>query len=503
MIGTSVMMPTLATPEGMPEEDSELLNQCLESWSRHRTKNVLRNAYYAGDQLLSNLNIAVPDVLAHQIGPVVNWPKKVVHSLSHRVVFEGFTYDGEEDRDPYGLHAVMDSTEFLLEVKQGVISSMIHGVSFMSITDGDMSAGDPDMVVPMVHSGDMSGAVWSRRRRRLDAFVAVAALDNFGAPSELRFFTTETIYKLEKPERDKAWVISSAAPHGISRIPVEPLRYQPELAAPLGQSRVSKAVRDITDRAVRTVLRSEITSEIYSGPNIAIVGADEETFKDSNGQPIPAWKFSLSKMLEIPLNELDEKPDLKQLQQATMQPHHEMLRMQAEQLSSETNVPISSLGIVQENPSSAQAIYAAKEDLVIEAADAIVVYKRALENAAHLILEMRDGSSPESDRIQGKFKNPATPSIVSTSDAMVKQIGAIPWLAETDVALEELGYTPQQIQRLLTQKKRLEGEGRLQSLLERAGQRQQGSGDPDTSNDPRARLEMNAARIESNDGLDS
>lgn len=40
------------------------------------------------------------------------------------------------------------------------------------------------------------------------------------------------------------------------------------------------------------------------------------------------------------------------------------------------------------------------------------------------------------------------PSVVSQSDAMVKMISVLPWLAESDVALEELGFSDDQIQRL-------------------------------------------------------
>ena len=50
--------------------------------------------------------------------------------------------------------------------------------------------------------------------------------------------------------------------------------------------------------------------------------------------------------------------------------------------------------------------------------------------------------------IEARFRNPAMPSVVSQSDAMVKQISALPWLAESDVALEELGYSEDQIIRL-------------------------------------------------------
>ena len=62
------------------------------------------------------------------------------------------------------------------------------------------------------------------------------------------------------------------------------------------------------------------------------------------------------------------------------------------------------------------------------------------------------------------------PSIVSQSDAMVKQISAIPELAETDVALEEMGYTAEQIMRIRSQIRRAKAS---ESMLTRLAQPQQ------------------------------
>lgn len=60
-------------------------------------------------------------------------------------------------------------------------------------------------------------------------------------------------------------------------------------------------------------------------------------------------------------------PQYGQLSQGSMQPHSDYIRSLAARFSGETNVPLSSLGVVSDNPSSAEAIYAAKEDMVIDA----------------------------------------------------------------------------------------------------------------------------------------
>ncbi|WP_457835981.1 hypothetical protein, partial [Staphylococcus aureus] len=81
------------------------------------------------------------------------------------------------------------------------------------------------------------------------------------------------------------------------------------------------------------------------------------------------WDVLIGKMLTLstPENPDDPDPILNQFPQVSMQPHAELLRFWGTLFSGETGIPVGSLGIIQDNPSSAEAIYAAKEDLVLEA----------------------------------------------------------------------------------------------------------------------------------------
>src|SRR5690606_5719339 len=87
--------------------------------------------------------------------------------------------------------------------------------------------------------------------------------------------------------------------HNLGRVPVEALVYRPDLDRPFGQSRVSRAVMSITDEAVRTVLRTEVSAEFYTSPQRYVLGADEEAFVDEEGNPAPRWQAILGRMLAI------------------------------------------------------------------------------------------------------------------------------------------------------------------------------------------------------------
>jgi len=57
---------------------------------------------------------------------------------------------------------------------------------------------------------------------------------------------------------------------------------------------------------------------------------------------------------------------------------------------------------------------------------------------------------------------------VSASDALVKQATVLPWLAESDVALEALGYDQATITRLRADKRRAQGRATIAGLTQAA-----------------------------------
>ena len=162
-------------------------------------------------------------------------------------------------------------------------------------------------------------------------------------------------------------------------------------------------------------------------------------------------------------------PQFGQLTQGSMQPHIDYMRSLAARFSGETNVPLSELGVVSDNPSSAEAIYAAKEALVVKAQNLNADNGEALAHVALMALAIKEGTTYAEQaarrlRICPKFRNPAMPSVVTQADAMLKDVQAVPWLAESDVLLEELGFSDDQIQRLRSDRDR----ARTRALLEAA-----------------------------------
>ena len=128
-----------------------------------------------------------------------------------------------------------------------------------------------------------------------------------------------------------------------------------------------------------------------------------------------------------------------------MQPHTDYMRSLAARFSGETNVPISTLGIIHDQPASAEAIYAANEPLIIECEDFNDGARESLRTlacmamAAKLDVPLRDLDAVYTD-FTPDFRNPAMPSIVSQTDAMVKIASVVPGFAGTDVFFEQIGF---------------------------------------------------------------
>src|SRR5690606_25092901 len=113
--------------------------------------------------------------------------------------------------------------------------------------------------------------------------------------------------------------------NGIGRILAVPVANDPQLTRPFGRSRLTNSVMALCDMAVRGYVRMEGNAEFYSSPQLALLGVDAEAF----GGGIPdsqKFKLAMDRVIALTKDADGDKPDLKQLQQATMTPHSDMLR---------------------------------------------------------------------------------------------------------------------------------------------------------------------------------
>jgi hypothetical protein len=340
-----------------------------------------------------------------------------------------------------------------------------HGVSFLITTRGDESAGEPEA---LVHAKDALNATgtWNPRTRRLDNLLSITGRDDRGQPTSFALYLENRTVTgwLE----DAEWQIDEQDhPWGV---PAEMLVYKPRVGRPFGTSRISRAVMSLHDQALRTVIRMEGHADVFSYPEMWLLGADEGIFMNADGTQKASWQVMLGRIKAIPDDHDSETPraDVKQFRASSPQPHIEQLKQQAQLFSGETSIPLTSLGVSDmTNPTSSDSYIASREDLIAEAEGATDDWGPPLRRTLTRALAIANGLDevpPQWATIDAKWRSPVYLSRAAAADAGAKQLAAIPWLADTEVGLELLGLDEQQIKRALGDRRRAAGRALIEAI---------------------------------------
>lgn len=433
--------------DGLPDDEAGRLHDLVETWEAKRARNVVRADYYRMRNRLKDLGISIPPPLRN-VETVVGWPAKAVDALAARSRFDGFTWEGEGSP----LEEVLAANRFASVYCQAVASELVHSCAFLTVSRGGKR--EPAAIVS-AYSALNAAALWNDRLKRIDCGMAVVDVERRPherpRPRWVNLYTSTDVWEIV---RDGERWAAGRHPHAMGRPMMEPLVYRPSLDRPFGKSRISRAVMSITDSAVRCALRTEVASEFFTAPQKYLLGADDDIFDGKE-----RWEAYIGAIMAVSRDENGDVPQFGQLAQPSMQPHTDYMRSLAARFSGETGIPVSELGVVHDNPASAEAIYAAKESLVIEAENLNMTNGCALREVGLMALAASrnvplSSLADEERALVPRFRNPAMPSIVSQADAMVKMVSALPWMADSDVTLEELGFSDDQRQRLSSDRRR-------------------------------------------------
>lgn len=459
----------VARAEGLREQDVLVVRELVEEWRRHHPRNILRDEYYLSHRSTKDLGVSVSKQIAKKLNPHVDWAAKCVDWWADRVQFEGITMDSDDATE--AMEEALDANDMKNTVHKAVSSALRHSCSFLTVTRGDIDAGEPSTVVS-AYPATAASALWDDAKKRIRAglvLVASARRTPRGQKVPVLFYVfTDTDCIVLSRNSVFGGFVASYIPHNMGRVPMEPIAYHATLGRPFGRSRITQTVMDLVDDAQREMMNMTAAASFSAWPQKYLLGADTTTAEKIGNQPFNAFIGSL---FVATTGKSGQIPQFGQLAQLSMQPHIDYMRSLASQFSGTTGVPLSSLGVVSDNPSSAEAIYAGKEDAVVDIQSFIEACKHALKTIAVMIVASETGETygktlQAIGTVSVNFRNPAMPSVVSQSDAMVKQISAIPWLANSDVVLRELGYTDEQIRQLRSDRRRAQALEGAQKLLE-------------------------------------
>lgn len=458
-MSTDVFMPNLMHVSGVDEDVQGAIHDLLTVWSRRRFRNFRRSLYYDTEQAFRDLGIALPPQLKNAEF-YLGWATQAVRKPALRSQFDGIRLPGSDD--PLELADTLALNRFPLEFGQAIVSAYTHGMSLVTVFKDEAG-----QVQIQAHSADACAAIWDYRTRSLLSALTISGFDSQGHPNMVTVYLRDRIVIATKDDSG-AWA-ADVALNRVGRVLAVPVVNDPQLRRPLGRSRITRAVMALTDMAVRTYVRMEGNAELYSAPQLALMGVSEAAFEALSESDAKKFKLVMDRVLGLTKDEDGDVPVLTQLQQASMVPHSDMLRTVATAFSGETGIPPSSLGIVHDQPASAEAIRAAEHDLLIDATyHNTFVHSHSVKSIMTLAVMVRDGlTEPPADalKLSVRFADPEFRSLSAQADAVQKLAADMSNIANWGVLLDKV-FPSDEVARIHADKRRQEGA----SLIDRLNQ---------------------------------
>lgn len=438
---------------GLSQHEQDAVQRLLDRLSRHASANSLKTAYYEGSNRLRDMGISIPPEM-RDVETVIGWPGTAVDVLEERLDLLGWSSSTDDD---YGLSEVFERNQLAAEASMGHLDSLIYGVAFAAVGAGDVKAGEPDVLVSIESPVSMT-VEWSRRSRRVTAALAINESDEVvGEASSVTLYLPDETIRAERSSGSD-WRVTYRDAHGLGQVLVSRLANRPWGADRSGRSEISRAVRALTDNAVRTLLGSEVAREFYSAPQRWVMGADADAFVDASGQQIPAWQTYLGRVLALERDSQGDLPTVGQFPAGSPAPYWESIRGLSQLFSAEAGIPVSYLGLISDNPASADAIKAGEVRLIKRSERRHVQLGAGwMSTAAHALM-VREGTSTLpaefAQRITCRWRDPSTPTEASSADAAVKLVASGVLPADSSVTWDRVGLTKAQQRRLASDQAR-------------------------------------------------
>lgn len=327
----------------------------------------LRYAYYEMKKKAKDLNISTPDQL-QWLTETLGWCARAVDALADRIVFREFRDDN------LGMNEIFQMNNMDILPDSAFLSALISSCCFiyifqdeqeyprMQVIDGSRATGMIDPVTGLLTEGY---AVL-----KAEQITDKPIIEAYFTPDYTKIYEQgKEVQQIDNPSKQPLLV---------------PVIFRPDARRPFGHSRISRSCMALMDGALRTIKRSEITAEFYAYPQKYVTGLSPEAEK------MDKWKSTISTMMMFETDDTEHHPIVGQFAQASAQPHIDQLKMFASAFGGETGLTLDDMGFPQDNPSSAEAIKAAHENLRLTARKAQRTFGVGLLNAGYVAACLRD-----------------------------------------------------------------------------------------------------------------
>ena len=442
---------------GLPVREQQMLLKLVDTFLLYQAKNAEKDKYYEGKISLGdvNLGIALPDGLRGlEIG--CSWGAKTVDVLASRSMFDGFV--GSNGDEVNELDKIVENNRLVAQYMLACRDELKFGCTFATLSS------DPEIGCKIrFHSPQTAAAVWDGEKGRIAYGMAIidtapTNVVNVWEPALVNLYTDEAVWVLIREAN--GWRAEEHR-HRMGRPLMEALVWNATSNKPFGRSRIKEPIRRLIQGYVRTIANATIGLEFSTAPQKYLLGITDDQYDVVINQKFKQYVGNILAATTNP--ETGEKPTFGQLQQGSIAPHVEMIRVLATQFSAASGLSVTDTGVVNDaNPTSADAVLAQSQTLVSLAEQLNTGNGDSLRMIALMALAIAnqttiDSLSDEQKDIIAHFKNPALPSIAASADAALKIASARPNFAQTDVFAEMLGFDKADIRRIKAQEVRARG----------------------------------------------
>ena len=342
----------------------EYLRKKLEA---KRSRVLERYGFYEMKNFVYDFGISTPPDL-RRWNSCVGWCAKSVDSLADRLVFREFANDNFNVNEIYRMNypaVLFDSA---------ILSALIGSCSFLYITEdgGNMPR------IQVIDGANATGIIDPITMFLREGY-AVLERDDKGLATVEAYLNPDATYIYRKGIKEVETIANKS---GYTLL--VPVIYRPDAVRPFGRSRISRSNMNLVGSALRTIKRSEVAAEFYSFPQKYVTGL-------SDGAEIDKWRATMSSLITFTKDEEGDKPVVGQFQQQSMTPHVEQLKMFASLFAGENGLTLDDMGFPMDNPSSAEAIKSAHENLRLTARKAQRTFEIGFRNAGFVAACLRDG----------------------------------------------------------------------------------------------------------------
>lgn len=450
--------------------EKALIEGMLRTIGQRRARNQLRHNFIEAEARLKLNGYDIPAGF-EKFKTVLNWPDKAVAVFASRQIPTGFT-SRVQSTVLDDIEALYEDAEYSARERLVIESADQFGVSFVFTTLGDQDSGEPPVVFTTK-----------------TAFTATCVLDNrTGAVrhalevvrhGQVNLYLSGRILECERASGSSEWRVVNEVRTGTRRVMCAPHVHGATLMKPLGRSRVTQPVMDLTLAGMRTLIRQEVAGQFYMAPRPLVRGASPADF---DGDPWSILTGEAWAIADVSVDDDQDVPDalrrveVQMLPQLSMQPFSDQYRLIAGALSGATSIPPQYLGVMQDsNPTSAQALEASEIDLVreVRAQNPILgMGRKTLALNALALFEGRDFSPEvwaELRSLRADWEDPRTRSMSEQSQMVALQVQAGNLQPGTKTTLKQLPISPEDVNNAVDENRRAAGAGLLDQALAAVG----------------------------------